>query len=149
MPPGNSLTELEHWHVDPADPSRVFPALAHLLPDGFSIGLWNGGAAEPALGALRVDPTALPLARCPEDFFHAAWYRATPEALATLAELCRSHAAPELFIHVFAAGPDGSLLEWWDAPDDPLALAGWLPQRAVAAFARACAAGYRRAPAGS
>ena len=149
MPPSNSLTELEHWDVDPADASAVFLALGGLLPHGFAIGVLGGGGTESALRPYRVDPSVLPLERCPEDFARADWYRATPDALATLADLTQHHAAPELFIHVFAAGPDGSLLEWWDAPDDPLALAGWLPQRAVASFARAVGSSFRRARAGS
>jgi hypothetical protein len=84
----------------------------------------------------------------PRELQSAALLRVDPALMAELTELACRHAEPEIAIHLVAGSPEAVLLEWYDAPDDPVALAGTLDETIVASFAAATGGSYGRAKPG-
>jgi len=67
--------------------------------------------------------------------------RASEGALNTLDELVNSFADPEICDHLYAYEPGRLLLEWHDAFDDPILVAGTVPAAVMAAFCSALGVG--------
>ena len=72
--------------------------------------------------------------------------RASEDALTTLNELVNTCAGPEICNHLYAYQEGTLLLEWHDAFDDPIHVAGTASSTVIAAFCAAFGVGPARAP---
>src|SRR5258708_2549810 len=72
--------------------------------------------------------------------------RATADALSTLNELVNSRAGPEICNHLYAYEDGTLLLEWHDAFDDPIHVAGTVTPAVIAAFCAALGVGPAKPP---
>ena len=146
-----SITDFLHWDLNGGGFALLFRALPSLLrPDSFlglAEGVWSSEIVEfLTRHALQVDAsTAQTL---PREFRDAVFLPVTEPVTAGLAALADRHAAPEIALHLVAGHEAQVLLEWYDAPDSPLALTGKLEEASVARFAAAIGATYRRAEPG-
>ncbi len=72
--------------------------------------------------------------------------RATADALSTLNELVNTCAGPEICNHLYAYQEGTLLLEWHDAFDDPIHVAGMVTPGVIAAFCAALGVGPAKEP---
>jgi hypothetical protein len=109
------------------DPPAVFVALAA-----------GAGPREvqESLSQIAIDPGAAVRNRLAREFRQAVYVPVGDMQMATLATLAERHAEPEIAIHIAAFTPDGPLVEWFDAPDDPIAVSSSVPREAVSRFAQ-------------
>jgi hypothetical protein len=90
--------------------------------------------------ALRIRPgTVYPVSK----WLHV---RANADALRTLNELANSLADPEVCNHMYCYENNSLLLEWHDAFDDPIHVAGTVSPAVVAAFCEALGVGPAKPP---
>ncbi len=143
MPPG------PHWEVDaPQEFSAFLRAVTQLAPPGSVIYFEGGDPSErvrsyldthsPETTAAVRKGTLWPRPEC----FHV---KATPEILEGLASLAEEHRIWEFGWHVHLYRYETMLIEWYDVPDDPLWIAGDVPEEAVARFSAKLGTQYRRA----
>jgi len=133
-----SLVADPHWHVHGADFYRVFTALPKLTPAGSLLGLAEGAWRQDvreffAAWATQPEPSAL--ASVPQDFVHARFIPIDVPSMASLTDLANCHAEPELAIHMIVIHRGASLIEWYDLPGDPIAVASSFGETAVGQFA--------------
>lgn len=133
------LMDAPHWRIEGVrDYPRFLLALTDLLPRCSVIGL-AGGAGSPEIETFLREHAVLvsrtTRAAIPQGEFHsAAFLSSDPRCLAALAELAEHHAEPEIAGHVIAISNDTSVLEWFDAPDDPISISSTLAEAAVSRF---------------
>lgn len=77
------------------------------------------------------------------EWFHI---RASEDALSTVNELVNTCAGPEICNHLYAYEYGALLVEWHDAFDDPIHVAGTVSATVVAAFCAALGVGPPKAP---
>lgn len=68
---------------------------------------------------------------------------ATPENLAGLTELAEAHAPMEIGEHIHAYTGNTMVLQWHDAPSDPICVSSQVPEELVQQFAAALGTEYR------
>jgi hypothetical protein len=134
------LIDGPHWRVAEVKEFAAFFRAVHLLaPAAAFVALADGAwpsEVRASLGEISADPDLRVRGRFPREFCEAVWVpmgQAQMEALATLAE---RHAEPEIAIHIGAFTAGGSVVEWFDAPTDPIAVSPSVTPEAVSQFAK-------------
>jgi hypothetical protein len=144
MPSAPYIFDGPHWHLQPPENlDAFFGALPLLVPSGGTLALADGLFFD--LARARMAPfllTAPPesLARLPSEFRRADLVRLSPGGILVLQELAQEYNTAALFLFLCLFTEDHSVLEWFDAPGDPISIASTLPQDVVKAFARAIGA---------
>ncbi len=141
-----------HWVVRGADVYRAFGALLSLAPAGSLLGLADG-AWPPDLreyfATWGTQPDRSVLLGLPREFVKARFVPINERAMARLTDLALSCAEPELAVHIIVVHGHDSVLEWYDLPDDPIAIAPMVGEPAVASFAVAVAGAHEASTPGA
>jgi hypothetical protein len=131
------LMDGHHWRIrGVAGFSRFFQALQRLAPPASFLALAAGAwpnTVRLVLSECATDPLVRPA--LVSEFDQALFVPISELEMVRLAGLADEHAEPEIAIHLAAFRADGPWLEWFDAPDDPIALSSTMPPEAVAQFA--------------
>lgn len=147
---GATLDYVRAWEVSaPPRPIRLAPALRVLLSEQGVVAL-EGVSIHPEVKrtlqrylivpALEIRPgTSYPT----PEWLHM---RASEDALKALNELVNTCAGPEICNHLYAYEQGTLLLEWHDAFDDPIHVAGTVSSTVIAAFCAALGVGPAKAP---
>ncbi len=140
------IFDADHWEVAPVSTFVPFFSALSILATSTSLLCLSDGTldAETAdfLERRRSSrPSGLDI---PSDFSTDRWLKATPEALAGLAVLAETHAEPEIAIHLALRDQAEQVLEWFDAPLDPISISLRIPEARVAEFAAALGVTYRK-----
>ena len=85
---------------------------------------------------MSVDPGARARGQLPSEFRQAFCIPVAEPQIAALAGLAERFAEPEIAVHIAAFTDQGSLLEWFDALGDPIAVSSSVTREAVSEFAR-------------
>ena len=142
------LMDTRHWRIVGAEEfPKVFRALCDLLPPDSIVGLAEGALSSELQAFFDVNAVSLDSAvsgALPRgEFVHAYYLPVEPQRMTVLADTAERHAEPEIARHMIAIGNGVSLLEWYDAPDDPISLSMALREVAVTRFARAVGGSLR------
>jgi len=141
-----------HWVVRGADVYRVFGALPRLAPASSLLGLADAAWPQDlreffAVQGAQPDPSTL--AAFPREFVKARFVPIKAPTMTRLTVLASSCAEPELAVHLIVVHGGNSVLEWYDVPDDPLAIALSVRESAVASFAATVAGAYEASTPGA
>jgi len=145
---GIRLAPGRYWAVwPPTDFALFLRALEHLVPDGSVLYLEGGSPTEEirsylearsanattkvALGTIWPRPTQ----------FHM---RIDAESLRGLAALAEDRLLPEIAVHIHVYAHGRVLLEWYDAPDDPIRISSEIPEDKVEEFCARLGTRYER-----
>jgi hypothetical protein len=135
---GASLDRDHSWQLPaPARPDRVAEALGALLPTGAVIVLESSSIDQEVQQSFHdyVVPATLvirPGILWPRSqMLHVS---ATADALGVLADLITGLPAPQVCSHMYAYAGGDLLLQWTDVFDDPIFVAGTMPEATVARF---------------
>jgi hypothetical protein len=135
------MMEAGHWSIQKArDIAAVFRALPAVAPQHAFLALAGGAWPREVKSVLTRESarSAPPFRSCLASEFTVAFFIPVSEAaMASLAELADRHAEPEVALHVAVFTDLGRFLEWFDAPDDPIAVSASAPADEVARFAQA------------
>jgi hypothetical protein len=115
-------------------------AASLLAPAGGVMGLADGlfwDLASPHVAAFTVTPEPKAVAALPREFHNAEFLALTPASISALRSLTTAYGTGSLFIFFVLFTPTGSVLEWYDAPADPMSIAPTIPRATVMAFAQA------------
>lgn len=153
LPTGATLDWSRAWEISrPAWPFKLGPALRKLLSRNGVVAL-EGSAIDPEVERLLQPHLTTPLVEIRPGTLYpkSKWLhvRATDDALRTLDELVNSFASPEICSHLYAYEEGTLLLEWHDAFDDPIHVAGTVSAAVIAAFCSALGVGSAKPPANS
>jgi len=147
-----TLADSLHWDVHGVDLYQMFSALPALAPSGATLALADG-EPSPELGEFldqhRVALSETRLRAAPSEFEHASLIPVDSRTMGQLARLCQNLAEPEIAIHLAVFDGEGTLLEWYDLPDDPVAIAGSVAEDVVARFAAATGGRHQRSEPGA
>ena len=80
----------------------------------------------------------------PAEFEDGAYVPIDESLLVELANISLRHAGPEIAMCVAVSCGTVQVLEWFDAPSDPISVALSIPQNAVEQFCRLVGAEYRK-----
>jgi hypothetical protein len=148
-PARRSVTDGRHWHVhDVAEFSRLFEALPYFAPRGSILGLADGAwppALQRFLNSHAVDLGNTLLQTLPSDFAQARYIPVDSRVMTDLARLANHCAEPEVALHLVVVHDGVPWLEWYDATDDPIALAWTVDEPMVARFAEQVGGRYEEA----
>lgn len=141
-------TNRPYWELSgEADFSSLLPALAALLPED-CVFYFEDGAPSGELARFLEAHSEQERAHV---VYGTIWPRplvfhvpATSEAITRLAELMRARASPELAVHFHVYRNQTVLLEWYDAFDQPMRLAGLFSEDQVGLFAERLGMSYQR-----
>jgi hypothetical protein len=150
-PDRRSLTASEHWHVVGVDLYRVLPALPEITAPEAVLGLADGAWSRELRRFLDRHAVAVSrdvLSKLPSEFHRARFLAADLSAIRDLLELAERHAEPEIAVHLIVLQSGGSLVEWYDLPEDPIAVSLAVEESAVARFAEMAGGRYEIAAAG-
>jgi len=130
----------------------VFGALVSLAPAGSLLGLACGAWPQDvreffATGGTQPDRSAL--AGLPREFANARFLPLNARAMTRFTDLANSHAEPELAIHIIVIHGQDSVLEWYDLPEDPIAIARSVGEAAIGLFAATVAGAYEASTPGA
>ena len=141
--------DCEHWEITGVrDLERFFQALPLLAPVQRFLAIAGGASTSElrdALGGLDEElDSPLSQVLTPE-FRRAICVSVSDAAMRALIAFARQHSELEIgmFFALFTAG--GPILEWYDAPDDPISIILQMPEQLVASFAKTAGGTYRRA----
>ncbi len=141
------LMATPHWRIDGAsDLPQVFLALVDLLSPGSVIGFAGGSLSVEVRSfltqnSLRLDPAVT--GSLPEgEFVDAHFLPVDRRCMTDLAAIAEHHAEAEIAMFMVAISDGSSVLEWYDAPDDPITISAEFPEETVRAFARAVGGVY-------
>ena len=130
-----------HWEVSGVtDFATAFRALPALAPMGASLALAGGACPPNVLAALRrldVEPSDPISEVLPSVFLHSICIPVSEPTMDAIALLAGNHVSFEIANDVALFAVQTSLLEWFDAPFDPISLAPSFGQSAVDRFAAA------------
>lgn len=132
------LFDRSHWRVTHmGSMPEFFRELGVLVPDGSILALADGAWPDDVLAWFALNkPSSVPEPCGPTgEFTNAHFVVVSQKSMAELARLAESHAGPEIAIHLGVFHEGNSLVEWFDAPDDPLSVAVSIPEAAVRSFA--------------
>jgi len=134
--------------VSGVDLYRFFDALVPLAPPNSHLGLAKGAWPRP-LRRLLVE-RASPIDRetllsLPAEFAKAKFLPVRPDLMSHLTSMAEHLAEPEIAISLVVFAQHSPLLEWYDVPANPLAIAGHLAEELVARFCAETGARYERA----
>ena len=135
-----SLTNSAHWDIHGADFYRAIRALPEILTPGSVLGLADGAWSSHLRSFLDAHAAALEpdvISALPADFRRARFIRTDARTIADLAALADKHAEPEVAIHLIVLQAGSSLVEWYDLPNDPIAVSLSIDEAAVKRFAEA------------
>lgn len=140
MPGRPYIMDGPHWTLGPpSDLGAFFRALRLLVPlEGFlglAQGLWWDKVRD-RIASFAVDPGPAVLDTLTDEFDDADFLLTSKPSLDALASLSREQEAPGLFIFLVLFTRDGPVLEWFDAPTDPMSIAGSIPRGQVVQFAQ-------------
>lgn len=142
------LMDSRHWRVEGAfDYTKVFPAMLELLPLNSILGLAQGDLSPEGRefmieNSIKLDPVILN--SLPQGSFEDAFFIPVDrKRMFLLAGLADHHAEPEIALHMVGIGNGLSLLEWFDAPDDPISISLKLTEPAVEHFAQSVGATFK------
>ena len=140
------LFDRSHWWITGLhDFVPFFAELPELVPAGSLLGLADG-TGSPDLETFytlhSVPCGAHETSSLPAEFRHAPFVAITETTMSYLANLANEHAEPEIAIHVVAVRAGESVLEWFDAPDDPFSVAQFIDEDRVRDFCSRTEAGY-------
>jgi hypothetical protein len=146
------LMEGHHWEVSGAEDFPTFFHAVPILARAPTMLALAGGACprdvRAALQLLDVEP-AVPIAEVlPIVFLYSVCIPVSESAMKTLARLAANHAAPEIANDVALFTLEASLLEWFDAPYDPISIAPAFGQPAVVRFAAAIQGSWKEVGSG-
>lgn len=134
------LMEGDHWRIRPVrDFTAFFRTLPLLAPPGAFLALAEGSwpaAVRAVLTRVSASPGEWSPGWLAPEFGRAYCVRVSEPHMAALARLADDHAEPEIAIHLTAFTADGPVLEWFDAPHDPIAVSLSVEADAVSRFAR-------------
>ena len=148
----HSLTDDCHWHINGAkDYCSFFRAIPTFCPNNAVLGLAAGFPQEElarflADNAFEFDDAFLKT--FPQDFQRANYLRVDVPTMVELERFAEQSAEPEIAIHLIVISEGLPLLEWYDAPDDPIAISNHVGENTVMAFARAIGGTHGRVEAG-
>jgi len=147
IPPAYVM-DREHWQITGVrDFERFFQALPSLAPVPSLVAIAGGALASELREALRgfeQEPDSSMSGILTSEFHRAVCVPASDTAMRALIAFAREHAEPEsgMFFALFTAA--GPILEWYDAPDDPISVILQIPEQSVASFAGAAGGTYQR-----
>lgn len=141
------VTTRPFWELSgKTDFPSLLPALAALLPQGCVL-YFEGGSPS---GELAQFLRAHAVPERAHVVYGTIWPRpsvvhvpATSVTITRLAELMRSRASPELAVHFHVYRDQTALLEWYDAFDQPVGLAGLFSEDQVRRYAERLGMQYR------
>ena len=141
LPPGR------HWDVDPPKEfHRFFRAVVNLLPEDAVLYIEGSHLTGEVSSCLETrKPASTTKVRIgtiwprPRTFHMCA----TPENLSGLAELAEAQAPTEIGEHIHAYTGNTMVLQWYDAPSDPICVSSLVPEEVVQQFAAALGTEYR------
>jgi hypothetical protein len=137
------LSDGHHWQVNLVKGFATFFRALHLIAPTEATLALAGGACPPdvraALQPLDVEPPGPISELLPIDFLYSICIPVSPPAMETLAQLADNHTEQDIANDVALFSPEASLLEWFDAPDDPISLSPVLGRSAVIRLAAAVA----------
>lgn len=142
LPPG------PHWEVGaPAEFAAFLRGVGQLAPSG-SVLYLEGGIPSKEVRSYLKEHTPTTVTRVSmgaiwprPECFHVEITPGTLEGLATLAE---EHGMWEFGWHVHVYKGETMLVEWYDAPDDPLWISRDIPEEPVACFSAELGTQYRK-----
>lgn len=136
------LMDSPHWRIDGAsDFPRIFLAMIDLFPPGSVIGLSGGSLSAEVRtfferNRLKLHSDVTP--SLPEgEFVDAHYLPLDRQCMMKLAAIAEHHAEPEIANSMVVISNGASVLEWYDAPDDPISISLDYAEDAVSLFARA------------
>jgi hypothetical protein len=139
------LDEGEHWSViGVKEFPCFFTALPELLPAGSILYVESADRNSDVaryLVEVQVEPACAVEAGSYRPQF-ACHIPARPEVILKLAGLSERHAEPEVAEHVVAYCNDTIVLEWYDAPDDPISISKSVDEGSVVRFVNAAGGQY-------
>jgi hypothetical protein len=125
-----------HWRVTGANHFAVFFRAIHLIPGAAFVALAGGaGSADVRASLSKLAVEGVSREGLTPEFRQAVCVPvgdAQMRGLATLAGRC---AEPEIAAHVAAFSAEARLVEWFDAPADPIAISSRVEAEAVSRFA--------------
>jgi len=129
----------EHWRIAHVGEFAALFRAIHLLdpPAPFvalAEGAWPRDVQE-SLSQISIDPGGAVREQLTREFLQALFVPVGNRQMEALAALAERHAELEVAIHIAALATHGPLVEWFDAPDDPIAVSPSVPRGAVARFA--------------
>ncbi len=146
------LMDGPHWVVRGADLYRAFGALLSLAPTGSLLGVadasWPPEVRE-FLKSRGTQPDRSVVLGLPREFANARFLPINERAMARLTDLANSCAGPELATHIIVVHGSNSVLEWYDLPEDPIAISSSVGEPAVASFASVVGGAYEASPPGA
>jgi hypothetical protein len=152
VPSSTYLMNHQHWQL-PGIPNvpGFLRSLSFLVPSDAWVALasglfWDQLAPMVAVPSDCARPSNEALALLSPEFGDADILPVTPSLLASLEQLAASNSTSALFVHFAVFTEQGPVLEWFDAPGDPVSIAPLIHEDIVAAVALAAGAQYRNAP---
>jgi len=132
------LMDGPHWRIVGVQGFAAFFRAVRLLGPNTLVGLASGawpGELRESLSGMSASLRAAVLERLPQEFHRALFIPVGDCEMETLAELAERHAEPEIATHIGVFTEAGRLLEWFDAPTDPIVVSPSLGGGAVSRFA--------------
>jgi hypothetical protein len=130
------------------DFSLFFEALPRLAPGGALVGLAGGFTSReliPLLPQARgIDAVQSLPDPLPDEFLDATFLPVTETTAGDLRELDDREIWPGFLLFIVVISHGQSILEWYDAPGDPIAIAISVSEEAVQEFATATNGSYQR-----
>ena len=132
--------DVPHWIVSsPKEFPAFFRALVDLVPEG-AIAYLEGGFPPEHLRSFLKENAVSELSHVAmgtiwprPNVFHVP---ATPENLLRLADIAEHCAEPEVAIHFHVYKDHQILLQWHDAPDDPMYISKGIPEEKIGEFCK-------------
>ena len=134
-----------HWEIESVrDLQPFFGALIHLVPEGAILCLGDGDPDETILSFFHQqassEPERIPLI----EFMKGQYLPINKENIKELEDLAASYAAPEIATHIAVSDQNRQILEWFDAPFDPITISLEVPEDNVKKFCNELGVKYKK-----